>query len=577
MGWANKKIKNISWQDWVFITFLLLIVIIQFTSFTKLQHLAGPIYGGDIYRERGYSEHLIRGNSPLSDPLFLNEINYFPWFSHAVAASASKIFSTHIESVMIFAPLGITILAAIGFYILGKKIFNKKKYALILAIMGVSTHFYYSKITTGLGIVFSLFFLIYWFKTKESNKIKDSVIMGTYIGLAALTHGSIFINIIVFWTSLLAIELIYMLKDKKIKYKNLITRYLPGAITATLLSLIFFMPLMIRYSMKTLNNSFAYALTNIDLLSPFWALNKMMKVFFNVSSISSTLIGLISLGGLIYVLTHLRKSNTKFILALFLGTILASAHYLITKPILNKWMEPGHMLTILFIPALIFFVYGIRLAHLIFKKNKKVNKIIIGIVSIVVILALINSINSYNNSKWVQYGRSMDSSTLAMLNFGEAIKQDTGKDEVFLAHDETSFAINAVSGAKVVMSRRVHASYFVDINKRYADGMVALYGDNETQIKKLIKEYNIKYLYVDGQLIQTPMITSLDQEDYLLKNGVKYTKMNVRWDPSTTNAPSFDSLVISPQNLTIMQFVTPLTEVTAANQTMGVLYKIINI
>ena len=79
----KSKIKKLAWQDWVLIATILIVLIIEATIFSTFEHLPGPIYGGDLYRERGYTEHILRGGSPWSDPLFINETNYFPWLAHA--------------------------------------------------------------------------------------------------------------------------------------------------------------------------------------------------------------------------------------------------------------------------------------------------------------------------------------------------------------------------------------------------------------------------------------------------------------------------------------------------------------
>jgi molybdopterin converting factor small subunit len=124
------------------------------------------------------------------------------------------------------------------------------------------------------------------------------------------------------------------------------------------------------------------------------------------------------------------------------------------------------------------------------------------------------------------------------------------------------------------MSRRVHASYFANVDKKYSDGIVMLFGNNETTIKKLLKQYKVKYFYLDQNVINSPMITNIRYSEYLQKNGIEFTIENVRLDPSSNRAPTFESLIIPAQNLTILKFANPIKEVTANGQKIAILYAI---
>ena len=82
--------------------------------------------------------------------------------------------------------------------------------------------------------------------------------------------------------------------------------------------------------------------------------------------------------------------------------------------------------------------------------------------------------------------------------------------------------INAVSGRKVVLVRRTHASPYVDVDKRYADGLVMLYGENNMMRAELLEKYSVDYLYVDFYLTNYPMIVNLGFKDYLEENGIVF-------------------------------------------------------
>lgn len=570
------NIKKLSWQDWGLIIAIILIISVETTIFSTFKHLPGPIYGGDLYRERGYTEHIIRGNSPLSDPLFINETNYFPWLAHTSLASFQKITRFPLEKILIYFPLLCLILISISLYLLGQKTLKNKTHAIIFTLLYLANDpIQGRKASIGLATICTIFFLLLWLKAEDKNKIRYSIYAGFFLGLASLFHGSIFINAFVFFASLAFVEFIWRIKKHQFNIKNLLKRHIITITTTISISLIFFGPLIAKYSLKTMNPSYAYALTDPDNLGVFWSMSQGLNVFFNFSSILLFVIGIISFLGLIHSIINFKKREYRFILALFFGTVLASAHYLITKPILNKWMEPDHMLSLMIIPSSFLFVSGIKMISVNLKKRiKKLPIILSCIVIIIIISSFVISITEYNNDRWVKYGKSMDPHTKAILEFGEWIKLNTNKEDVFLSNDETAFAINAISGAKVVMSRRVHASYFVDVDKRYSDGIVMLFGNNETKIKKLLKQYKVKYFYLDQNILASSMITNIKYKEYLEKNGIEFTIENIRLDPSSSRAPKFESLVIPAQNLTILKFTNPIKEVTANGQKIAILYKI---
>ena len=61
---------------------LIIIIIIQLNSFSSLNYLPGPLYGGDVYRERGFTEHIYQGYPICEDPQIQGEVAFRPQFSY---------------------------------------------------------------------------------------------------------------------------------------------------------------------------------------------------------------------------------------------------------------------------------------------------------------------------------------------------------------------------------------------------------------------------------------------------------------------------------------------------------------
>ncbi|MGF3555148.1 MAG: hypothetical protein ACQXXF_07800, partial [Thermoplasmatota archaeon] len=193
-------------------------------------------------------------------------------------------------------------------------------------------------------------------------------------------------------------------------------------------------------------------------------------------------------------------------------------------------------------------------------------------------------------------GFNLDTLTKTYFEFANLVIQNTGKEEVTISpHGETAFALNALTGRKVLFLRRTHASPFVDANKREADAAIILYGNNETLRKELLEKYNIKYFYYDfyalqqiyeciqywenlsndayAELSYACLRTSLDYKNYLEQNGIETKEVYARLDVASENAPKFRMLAIKPKEIRLN--LSEIRVISYQNTTYFGFYKII--
>jgi hypothetical protein len=260
---------------------------------------------------------------------------------------------------------------------------------------------------------------------------------------------------------------------------------------------------------------------------------------------------LVVLLGIVACFMHAKKKKPALlVLSLFIGTLIATMHFVITKPLLGKWMEPGHLLNGVDFPLFLFFAFGAVALVQIITKNIKTGLnsrlAYLLVILIICVPGIFNNVNAYKKDQWTQYGMTMDPNTQSLYDLGSWLEKNVKNDETILANDESAFMINAMSGKRVVFSRRVHASYFEDVDQKYADGVVMLFGNNAEQTKSLLKKYNTKYVYVDSFLTSYPIVVNLKYEAYLKSAGISYTIQDVRLDPSGQSNPTFTSLVVAP-------------------------------
>jgi hypothetical protein len=201
---------------------------------------------------------------------------------------------------------------------------------------------------------------------------------------------------------------------------------------------------------------------------------------------------------------------------------------------------------------LAFAVYGIiAVTQYAEKRWTNVNIQRIVLIGAVILAAALffNQFSAYRANPWVQFGERLEPTTKAWLALGDWMRQNTGVNDVVLSGDETCFAMNGVSGRKCVFVRRTHANYFVDVEQRYADGVVMLYGNNTKLTKELLANYSVDYILLDSYMQQSPILVEMKYEQYLAQNGVAFSKVRARKDIATPNAVSFDLLAVQAQPL----------------------------
>jgi hypothetical protein len=154
-----------------------------------------------------------------------------------------------------------------------------------------------------------------------------------------------------------------------------------------------------------------------------------------------------------------------------------------------------------------------------------------------------------------------------MWDLAGDVRAQTGVDDVFIAsHGESAFALNALTGRKVVFMRRTHASPYVDVDERIADSAVILYGDDDAKRRELLSKYHVSYYYDDyyaaqnrqncvsawDSLSQNPdasyscLAVTSEWASYLDKYNITYTRIVARFDPSRNDVSSFEQLAIKP-------------------------------
>ncbi|MDP2749609.1 MAG: hypothetical protein Q8O89_02130 [Nanoarchaeota archaeon] len=607
------KIKSLEKEDYLLLLLIIIVLLIQLSIVTKLKQLPGPIYGGDIYHHKGMAQHIYNGGLPWKDPYYLEGYAFYGWLLHLLTASFAFILGIGILKASIYFPLVELLLGIILTYLLGIKVFKDKLFAFLFSAAWASFFITLDLNVSGFATVVMMPALALFITYAKTTK--QRIFAGVIYGLCGITHASLFIGLNFYIFALIFYRIITENIENK-EGKTVIKKEFKKSIINQIrwvslilligipIAMLYWGPIIFVYHGKTLNPLQEYSGSGVANFSLY---QSTIPAFFNFSKGINIIFSILVILGIYYLIKNPGKAKIPllFFIAGFIGII----HPLITKPLFNTSFGYYWFGRMFVVTQIILIIFGVFLVYLLIKKYFKPNfdlkKAVVLLALIVFIIFTSQNIKNYKNGQFTQAGFTLSTEMEAMFRMGDWIMANTDKNDVFVStHPETSFALQSISGRKVMFSRRTHSSHFIDVNKRAADEAVMLYGNDSEKTKELLKEYNVKYLYEDFYSLQTKqqcesiwnsleetnegnvnmqfqsyvcLQTTAEFEEYLKQYGVEYKKITGPLDPAggletpkfallAIRGTEFNSYVLNKTKL-VHQELTP-------GGTIAVLYKI---
>lgn len=578
----NKFLKKLTWEDYTLIAIALLVTIILAVHTSQYKTMPSPVFGGDVFRDRGFVKNIAEGNAIWSDSFYLDEIQFYGYIVPALEAGIVRLFNLEVDAVFLYSSLIFLLISIFCWYAIGKEFFENKKYALLTAIASLIFIQYHLKFHyVSIGIFLPLF-LYFWLKYEKNNKMLDGVLTGLMMGISCLVYGGSLIPLSAIFFGYILISFFTELKIKNIKtIHHMIIKYMKkyylATIVFTLTMLTYFLPLIIKYKLKIVNNVPQWGDIAPAALNFSWFIDTLRLMFFNYSNVPIFIITLLCLLGVIGLFLSKSSIQKRMLSCALLIDLLLMIHHWITIPLFDTYFWPSKMLMIPFFLPLVF-VVGIKFStELFFEKFDK--KILITLTMIVVLLsAFILNFYSMKNSQWESYGKQDNPYLDSLYDLADYITTVVPKNEAILSNDESGFMLAVLSGRKVMLTRRTHASYYVDIDKRIADASVVMYGKDVNLSRQILNQYNVKYFYMDANIFQNAMRTRPEFKNYLSQNNIYYVEMTDRYDIAVppNKAVLMPMLIIPPQNLTeeFMSLWELDYNVIVQGQVVGQLYKL---
>ena len=571
---------------------------LDFQLSSSFKSLPSPLLGGDFYFQLGAVSHMYR-TLPTEWFSSTNGIGdrpgYLPVYG-IITTVFGKIFGLSPMDAMLKVDIILVPLSLILFFMFFKELFGDSWLGLAGAISSVGyTSFPLLKYTPFTAVIMVPLFLyscVLFFRKQDA---RNSILLGITYGLVSLSHGTGFI----FSTIFLAVMFGYMLLSKRkeikitaeyiISKKYFICAFLIGFLIA---QAYWFGPIFVYHGNAGLGSLiWGYEDLGNWVVQESTLFNYLGSIFFDTTSIFRIAVGVLSLLGVLLLVKKYKKlEEHETFAALFFGTsVLLTFSYFVTMPVLGTHFAPNYLLELYLVPAaIVLFVIGLKYVH---EKLNRTRYVAIAF-AILWLLHMSAVYGGWSNGPWIANGQAPLPQFYLQLQ--QWLVQNTSVHDRVLSNNELGFAVNALSGNDILMTRRAQNDAFADFDQYQRDAIIILYGNNTAKKIELMKKYNVKYLYFDYNwyaMLQydfdPPLLFySAENAKELDENGVKYTRKFDWVDPSVRSSEvrQFDVLYVQPENNDqtgkgpwkddIDYLLTPVWSYNDGNHTISALYRV---
>ncbi len=608
-GTLKQWFKKRSWHDYVVFVFLLVAAFYSVNLISNMKQLASPLYGGDHYFQLGSVNHILDGGNPFAGSNVMGTLpGYLPLYGMTVAYTSKLLGLDGIQGMKLFSVI-FGLLGLLLLYLLAIRLSEDKTTALLgfflVVNMALLPIFKYTTFTE--IIMFPLFYLAALAFLKK-NSYGRAVCWGIILGLIGLSHAVGYIAAMIFFGIFVLHYLFtdyYSWTEKRVlvkkeewkqRLKYIAVIFLIGFVVA----LPYWFKPIFFYGGKTStdytgwnsidlsqgNNQLEFLKTTLS--GSFFHFLKWNDEGNNQKLSPASLgfkgISLMLLLGLVFFFLRYKRylklqhpemipdqTSLVFTGILIIASFIGAFHYFITQPLLGVDFIPNYANRFLWsfmeIALVVFFIKEVRK---IIATIPQYAKLVYAILLLIIVVGAgamqVYAIQHFGTSQW--YKNAQQDLSEQHQSLIEFMKKYTDVNDVVLTTPELGFALNGLTGRKLLVTRRAQNDAFYDFDPHFRDAAVILYGKpgEEITAKKieLLKKYNIKYLYWDAYWIESeyrfdqnfniinwfdPLIVFDKPENraYLEQYGVLFNPLTTWLDP-TLKGPQF-----RPLNLLFIQ------------------------
>jgi len=608
-------IKGLQWQDYAFICLILVYLFFQIGLLSSYKQLPSPIYGGDFYYSLGTIQHFMSGGNPFVSSNFLgSEPGYLAPYAICVGLVGMLLGLPAFEAMKAFSVF-FMIVALIVFYLFISHLFKNKSAALvsIMFFMPLTAFPVLKYNTFTLLLVFPSFLFSLYTLMRKKNFLW-AIVSGLALGFCGISHTSVFVAALFFFgtASLFMLFFEHLHKEgkswnfdkesfKKSIGKTMLLLAIICVLAAAISMLYWYKPIFVYHGALPQGTAHMHSFPTFGSQAK-QAWDSLKYAMFNFSDLLTGAKSVLFIIGILSIfLVKKYDAFEKFMLIILIATFLGSFHHLLTEPILGINLAVQQVAEFSFnFTSAIFAAYGAVAISSLLKKYKLY--IIIFFIALLLLFNIMQFNNYSKNDQWVKAGRADLSPNLASMQ--NWVLKNTGVDDVFLSTNELNFALNSLTGRKIVNGRRSHSSMFLDHNQRHAVAAVMLYGNDTGERKALLKEYSVNYIYWDYYWFQSEFyfdkdgkLTSwfdplmvVETPEYLgllQRNNVSFFRQYTWLDPTIKfeTMPKFNAMIVLPYQFSLEHpwhpdldnYLQEVWNYSQNGQALSRIYKIVNV
>lgn len=513
-----------NWQDVLLTLILVIYLFYQITLLLNLKQVPSPIYGGDYWFSHGAIQHFVSGGNIFGGTNILgSEPGYLPLYTLLAGIPAIISGISVFSSMKIFSII-LTIIAIVLFYYFAQYLFKNKSAALLTTILYLPLTTFpiwkYRQFTGVLMIPLLLFAALYFYKERN---LKSAIFAGITLGLMGLSHTAGFLASAALF-AIISLDILIIehldLKKELLSIKNSFRekagRYFLLLMLIAILGFLiampyYFKPLFVHHFVMPESSLYAVDFSTFQLQMSY-ILTTLKDNFLDFQSLFHGARSIMFILGVLTIFFLKKYDEEKRFLAILLITAFAASfHQLITIPLFGVSFSPIIISTLIFpITAALF--AGLFLDTSSSWLGKFKIPVAVTILAFLIVTSAIN-INNSLDDQWIKLGMEpLPDHLKSLQNF---ILQNTDVNDVFLSSNELGFSLNALTGRKLLITRRAQNSPFLSMDDRQMAAAIILYGNDDYKRVELLRQYNVKYLYWNYYWLQSDF--TFDEQGQLIR------------------------------------------------------------
>ncbi len=462
-------------------------VLIVLFSTLQIARPIGPIVGGDVYRHIGTTIGIEKGNPLWNDPYYAGSVTWYPWLFYLLIAGIHKIIGVSILTIFQYWAVIPMLFAGIGFYLLGREMFNEWVGLLSVILLGFFTlPDSISMVTTKTtwAAMFP-FLLLYTYKALSSYHRRDIIIAGLLTGAFALMH---LFNIISF---AVLFAYLFLLAVTKQATRNDVKAVVLIVLIGAFLAMFFWAPNIAAYKFHFEESAFVERMLPTHAPSFF---SRISGVFYGFLTPRYILPVYLAFFGIYLMCRKMGRKDIYLLSWFFIPTLLFFHDYL-TMPLFNLQFLPGYFFRFVSLVYPVVAAFGIYS----FIKALKLGSIRASLRLLIVcsVLFLFGTYFTYTTiftDQWQKNGANPLHPVF--VETADWFNANTHYSDVLLASPEMGFSIHALTGNYLIATLVGHTNPFVPYEPRYLAVNEAYTTTDMQKFDEIAAEYGIKYVLI---------------------------------------------------------------------------------